>query len=338
MRFVRWGSLALAVGLLGCTGNPAADEPEIPNPFGVPSSVSLPMPATLTTVAPLQQAAAGYRAQGSPPISMAQQIAGNMQVYSQSTRLINTILEAVNKTGLQPDRPFTFPDPGNPTGKLTVLLQVRADHAVISIGEGTSATGSAQVLGISYTSRTKGTAVLRPLRNDPGSGRFILATTYDLDAGRASADGAGDSTVLPDAPNKQKMRAHWEFASIKSAPAASPSFTMKVSAALQNQTKPADSGNWAISSQFLADGSAAAIAAMQTASTADRLMFVPNDIDQFLGAHDFYIGTDGNDLATSSASPTLRGILPADDSLYRPFPTNPSHADPFEDPVFTFPQ
>ena len=101
---------------------------------------------------------------------------------------------------------------------------------------------------------------------------------------------------------------------------------------------PSDAGVTAFSANFLTDNRGAFILAKQTPRTGNVLQFLRND-GTFAGSagHEFYVGETDDSIATPSATPALKAILPLDSSLYRPFPTDPAQGDPFGDPSFNFP-
>jgi hypothetical protein len=305
------------------------------NPYGVPTRVSLAMPASLSP-----GKSASYRTQdvGSDTAAGVQQ---NLSIYLGSTTLINTILQSVASASLKPGQSYTFDDPSHPGTQLTVLLSILSDHAVIAIGQGTSATGLNQTIGISYTSPRKGVAVLQSRNVDPVNGRFYLATTFDLDAGHVSADGASDNTAVASPANAQKVAAHWEFTSTAAATGSNPAFQMQVSAFGRKPFDPANSGVLALSANFLSDGRGAYIGGAQIGATGNVFMLLPNDGKSFgltpPASHDFYLTPTGLNLPAASASANLKAAIPADGSFYKPFPTDPAIADPFADPKFRFP-
>lgn len=335
MKLRAWTGIALSVSVLGCAGNPAATSSQ--NAYGIPSTVAIAMPQTLKTVSALKSVSA-YRTQAAL-LSMSQQLEGHMAVYSQSTKLVDGILDGVTKLNLTPGKPFTFK--GADGQNLTVQLDVKDGYSVISVGQGTSATGENQIMGMSFTSRTKGKAVFKPQVGTSGMGRFMLATNFDLDAGKASADGYHDTSVITGGQTSQKVRAHWEFESLKGAAAADPSFALKVSAYSHKESNPQDSGIFALTANFLEAGGAAALVGLKTPQTGDAFRWVPSgENPSFEGDYEkaFYLSTDGKDLDPAQATAALKAIVPAEGSIYEPFPADPSQQDPLAEATFAFPR
>lgn len=339
MRLPAWGPVACAVGLAGCGVTPVSPANPVPvggNPYGVPRSVALPLPASMTG----SPTAAGFHTAAAES-SLAATLRGNVAVYVGSAILIDAILDGAARADLVPGVPRTFTD--SKTGQTyTALLQVEADHALISIGQGNQATGSPQIIGISYSSPTQGEAVYRSLTPDPELGRVAFATRYDLTAGTATADGISDTSVFANANPGGEAAAHWVFTKLDSTSAASPSFSMQVSANLDLHGNPTVSGVYALSANFLPDGSAAAIGGLQTGATGDRFAWWPTDNVSWSTVlpppHAHYVTSLGGDLPPLDASAALVAALPADSSLYQPFPSDPGQGDPFSDPRFAFPR
>jgi hypothetical protein len=312
------------------------------NKFGLPTSVRLPLPASVIATGGgnvISTGGGNYEVLAEEePFSLAKSLHDNTQVYLGSTTLVEEILKAVGKAKLVPGTEYTFPDEDHPGQELTVLLEVKSDHALVSIGRGKSAKGENQLIGIAYTSPKKGRAVLHTPVPDPEMGRFYLATDYDMEAGTASADGVADTTMIKQPGGK--LRAHWEFASTKEA-GAGKVFAMKMAAFIHVPDEPQNSGIHAISANFLNDDRAAAIVGVQIGATEGKFLFFPNDGVSWLPQptpHDFYLDAKGKDVAAASADATLKAILPADEDIYRPFPADPNQGEPFGDSRFAFPQ
>lgn len=335
MKRLIWLGTAATVGLLGCVGNPAGTNAD--NPHGLPTTIALEMPGTLKSVSALT-AVTPYRTQAQL-VRLSDQIKGNMAVYTESTRLVEGILAAVIKHNLPEGKSFTFKDGGK---TLTVLLERKSDHRVVSIGEGDAAKGAGQILGISFTSKTKGRAVFKPSEQKPGMGRFVLATTFDLDAGMATADGYSDTTVLSGESAPQKLRAHWVFERFAEAPEASPSFAFQVAAYAHRPNRSNDTGVFAIAAHFLKPGGAAAIIGIQAGMTQNKFTWVPStDPPNFVEpiTKGFYLSTDGKDLLPDQAPDALKAILPADSAISTDaFPADPSTVDALAEDAFKFPE
>lgn len=355
--------LAASLGLVACTSNPLGAAGA--SKFGIPSSVSLTLPASVTDVT---SSTSSYRTQSLGVFSLAKAVQDNLQTYIGSTKVVNAILSDVASASaagtIQAGTPFSWTD--KTTGiQYTALLSTFSDHAVIDIGQGTSATGADQIIGISYTSPTQGTAVFKNLAShyDPTLGRIAFATTFDLTAGKASADAVADNTVLsPEPANAGTGRAHWEFTRMSNANPASPSFSMQAYGFTHAAVATSSNGVAALSTNFLADGSAASVAGLSTGDTAsfvnasngtstatagswNAFLFLPND-DTTLSAssnntatpHDFYMSAQGQDEPKTSANANLQAAVPPDTSIdATKFPADPG-SNPFSDPRYTFPQ
>ncbi len=317
----------MALGVLGCAGNPMGTSS---NPFGVPSSVTLAMPDSLKTVSALKSVSA-YRTQ-TETFSIGEQIGANLEIYLAATELVDAILTALAAVDLTPGKPYTFTEDGD---TLTVLLDLKADHAVISIGEGTSATGENQIIGISYTSPTKGRAVFRSREPMPGAGKFALETIFDLDAGKVSANGYSDTTMLA-GNDPQEFSAHWEFKTRKEPPAGVPWFTVRASAYFYLPGNADESGVYALVANCLEDGSAAAILGVQMPLTGPDFTLIPSDAS--IGDVGFFLGSNGQDLSPSVARSDLKRIVPTRQTIYEPFPADPSERDPLVEDDFRFPR
>jgi hypothetical protein len=302
------------------------------NPFGIPTRVNLKLPATVAPGA----ASAGYRTLAVDPGVLAlAELQGSVTQYLNATFLIDTILKEAADAKPVPDKPVAIKDPRLGDDPYMLLLSVYADHAVIAVGQGASAVGPGQLMAISYTSPTKGRAVVHLPFPDQVLGRYDLATTFDLDQGKVSADALSDTSQVATAGHAVKRWGHWEFTSV---PSASPSFTLRSAVFANPSDSPSDAGVTAFSANFLTDNRGAFILAKQTPRTGNVLQFLRND-GTFAGSagHEFYVGETDDSIATPSATPALKAILPLDSSLYRPFPTDPAQGDPFGDPSFNFP-
>lgn len=330
-----WLGALLALGVLGCSGNPLGTAS---NPYGLPGSVSLAMPDSLKTVSALKSVSAyrtttqraGAHVQAAH-FSLGEQIGAHLGIYLASTELIDEALKAISEAGLTPGQPRTFTEDGE---TLTALLEVKADHAVLSIGEGGSATGENQIIGISFTSPSKGRAVFRSREPMPGAGRFALETTFDLEAGRVSANGYSDTTMLTEA-DPQQFCVHWEFRTNDQPPAGVAPFTMRASAFFSIPQNADDSGIYAMVANCLPDGSAAAILGLQVPRLGSAFALVPSDDSGELG---YYLGADGKDMAASAARSELKQLVPTRQTIYEPFPADPSTMDVLSLPIYQFPQ
>jgi hypothetical protein len=320
------------------------------NPYGMPTTVRLPMPASVVAagggnvvapgggnvVAPgggnlIGQAGTNYRIAALPAADMlAAGVRENTLIYTKSTALIDQVLQILAMVHISPKNPVTMPDPGHPERILTATLEVKADHALISIGEGNTAKGATQMMSLRYTSPRKGRAVFH--LTDPKGSKIFLATDFDLDAGQASADGAFDATQSD--VNQQLGVGHWVFSRHAAAKADEAVFTMAGSVFLHNPGHTDDDGVSAFAAAFLPDDTGAFLFGAQTEATGDAFVFVPR-----VGVsteHDFYMDAQGGDLPKEKASAALKGIMPADAAIYKPFPADPTTQDPFKDTRFAF--
>jgi hypothetical protein len=325
-----WLGAALALAVLGCTGNPVSTGS---NPHGLPTSVSLAMPDSLKTVSALKSVSAyrtsAYRAQAEDAFSLSEQIGAHLGIYVVSTELIDDVLATLQETALKPGEPHTFTQDGE---TLTVLLETKADHSVISIGEGRSAKGENQIIGISYTSPRKGRAVFRSREPMPGAGRFALETVFDLDAGKVSANGYSDSTMQED---PQEFCVHWEFKAVSNPPAGVADFTMRASAFFSLPNVADESGVYAMVANCLDDGSAAAILGVQTPALGNAFTLIPSSSN---GDTSFFLGADGKDMTPAAARSDLKALVPKRQTIYEPFPADPSTMDVLALPIYQFPQ
>ncbi|HEY9724492.1 MAG TPA: hypothetical protein V6D47_21000, partial [Oscillatoriaceae cyanobacterium] len=150
-------ALALTALTAGCVASPTSrmlapqTTTSAANRFGIPTQVGLTLPASV-----IAAGAGNYRVADTAPPSIATFVKNNVSVYANTTGLVNAILTAIAKAGLIPGKSYTFPDDQHPGQKVTVILSVLSDHAVISIGRGNTATGPDQMVAISYTSPRKG--------------------------------------------------------------------------------------------------------------------------------------------------------------------------------------
>jgi hypothetical protein len=303
------------------------------NPFGVPSQIGIPLPQSATAHS------ASYRVASADTPSLGATLQTNLAIATSTTATINTILSNCARAGLVPGRSYTFADPGTPGGQVTVLLTVLTDHAVLSIGKGTSATGSTQMISISYTKPSKGTAVFHA-EHDPAMGRLYVTETYDADAGYASIDAMQDATAVADANSQQKAIAHWDLIRHDASASAGATFTLKVAANLVKPQHPSDNGQVSLTANFLADGSAAAVVGLSNAGTGNQFKLVPNDglswNDPNAG-HDLYLSASGQDVTRAQASAQLRAIAPTGSDLVQPATNDPVQTNAFAGAQFQFP-
>lgn len=339
-----WLALGLPLALAGCHG-PTTTGSNLAG--GVPTAVELPMPASLSQVAPLSQTAAFRVLATSGGTSFATDARTFVGIYVQVGKLIAQLLGDVASAQangrLQTGTSYTFTSGGT---TYTVLLRTENGKNVLSIGQGTSATGADQLCGISYTSAQQGVAVFRL---DTSSGNLAYATTFDLTAGKATADLFDDASTA----SNQVMRIHEDFTST---PTATPSFAMQVYANSQTLNDPNASGVIVMSSAFLPDGSGASLIGASTGATAtatnatvgtqNAFQFLPDDGQTFLSGpynestpHAFFMGADATDIAYGAEGATLDAIVPADTSVdFSQFPGDPTQENLATDTTFTFPQ
>jgi hypothetical protein len=314
----------------------------------IPDRISLPMPSSIVATG-----GGNYRLTAAgDPLLISKAMHDQVGIYQGVTNLVNGILKGVAASPLQSGQSITFPDNDNksftaaqkllPENQLTVKLEVLADHSLVSIYRGTGAAVANELIGISYTSKTKGTAVIRPQQPEADGTRITFSTAFDLDAGVASADGVGDTA------EGGKVRAHWEFRHFGGGNADKTSFSARVTAYTVTPSKK-ERSLYELSANFLPDGSAAAIVGVLPYEVKDllkdKVLFVPNagadpDITNSK-AHDFYIDRAGKDLPAASAAAALKALVPSDDDIQKPFakdPTEPANGDPLADPVFAFPK
>jgi hypothetical protein len=323
------------------TASASAKTPAKANPFGLPTTVRLALPAALGGAGVVAAGGANYRTQELPaPDALAKGVRDNTEIYTRTTALIDEILKGVSQLELQPGRSVTFADPAQKGHSLTVLLEVKSDHAVISVGTGKAAKGATQVFAMRYNSPRKGHAVFH-IEDAAPEGRIHLATDFDLDAQKASADGAFD-TAERGGSDHQKSFGHWEFSQTKTAEADEVAFSMAGSVHVDRPEGMEEDGVLAFAANFLPDGRGAFLFGVQNAATGNRFVFLPRDGVSYFSdppaAHDFYMTAAGADLAKTGATPALRAIAPPDTAIHRPFPAHPGTQDPFEDARFDFPE
>jgi hypothetical protein len=340
-----------ATCLLASACAPAVNAPTVNNPFGMPTTVRLPMPASVVAsgganvIAPgggnvIAPGGGNYRAlEVPPPDALAKGVRDNTKVYTDQTELIDGILKGLAQLRLPPGKSFTFNDPKRDNQKLTVLLEVKADHALISIGTGDTAKGPNQVMGLRYTNPRQGRAVFHV--DNAKEGKIYLATDFDLDANKASADGALYRTHAAQAED-QIVRGHWEFKRNATAGADAPAFEMAGSVAIHKPSKADEDGVFAFAANFLPDATGSFLFGAQNKATGDGFVFLPRDGVSFFAKppaeHDFYMTAKGEDMPKDKASAALKAITPADTAIYKPFPENPGTQDPFKDGRFDFPE
>ncbi|MNT72312.1 hypothetical protein D3C72_2108970 [compost metagenome] len=68
----------------------------------------------------------------------------------------------------------------------------------------------------------------------------------------------------------------------------------------------------------------------------DAFTLIPSD--ETSGDTSFYLGADGKDIAPSAARSTLKAIVPTRQTIYEPFPADPSTMDVLSLPIYQFPQ
>lgn len=259
--------------------------------------------------------------------------------YAETVLIINGILDRALAGGLEQDTPKTIDDPRG-TGKLTVVLSTTGSVGVLRVAEGTAYHAADQIMGLAFTGPTHGVAVYRSQALDPQLGHLAIATHFDLSAGKVSADGLADPTVLPNAQTSTIYRAHWEFATPAAPTANDPTFTMRVGAFIHDSEKPCNTAPVAVCANFLASGEAAArmgrvLPGNTTISYTrnDGTGYDPSASD----ADDFFLAKDGSNLDAASASAALEALAPTPGVFPTSYPPDPGVGTPYADPTFAFP-
>lgn len=302
----------------------------------VPDSIAVPLPALLTGGNAI--AAGGGNAiaagggnwrvlAGSP--SMAAILKENVAVYRKVTEMVEAIVKQVKQHRLELDRPYTVATAD--IGEITILVRKVDGRGLISIGRGKTATEQ-QLIGISYDPETRrGTMVMRPDVTGP-EGILACATTFDLNAKRASADAVADRRGAGD----MLARVHWEF---DGAPTGDRDFRLQIGVAGEKPSEPKANGHYLYTANIAEKVGAAAVFGMVTGHTQQKLIWYPND-GNFLAnpiARDFYVDAAGKDMAPADAPAALKALVPGEADLVTPYPAMPNAEALLGEAVFAFP-
>ncbi|MDB5097492.1 MAG: hypothetical protein JWM80_1913 [Cyanobacteria bacterium RYN_339] len=336
---------------------------ELPSKIGLvlPSSIVTNTSANIVTNASSNIVAQGGGNYGVLQVSLGENLVAaavkiNVVPYLISTVTVEKILIGLNlgyRAGLiKVGVPFTFRDDDSkvlteaekdlPENKLTALLEALPDHARVSIYQGTAVAAGKQVAGLSFTSKTRGTAVFKPSRPDKEGGTGVFTTQFDLDANQATAEGYFDKRGWSPPAGRERLR--WIFEATPGAKAQALAFKMRVSAYINNPAK--DTQLIEASANFTADGGGAAILGIIPASAkaalGDKLVWFPNDgtlpDPAKPKAHDVYLDPKGLALDGPKAPAAYKALVPADDDVVKPYVTDPAEGDPLADAAFAFPQ
>lgn len=346
--------------------------PAPPRPAGattlLPTRVIPPLPASLRAVAGLVGAdgaslvgadggtmvAAGglnYMVLQAKPAPLSEMIRGQLQIYLVTTAVIEAILRAAAVASLQAGATLTFPDNDNPDltaeekqrpeNHLTVRLREAADHAVVEIFRGPAPDPQRQVAGVSFSSPTRGRALLRDLGPKKDGTQTWVATSFDLDAGSSSAD------LYVEGPTTARSRLHITFAAAPGAGPGQPTFRVRTAGYGKNPAKK-DDGVLELSINFRDEGAAAIVGFLPAefkAMLGESLVFLPSDGSEPNPAntapHAYFLDDRGRDVAAASAPAALVAIVPADTDVQKPFmtdPTVPADRAPLQETIFKFPE
>jgi hypothetical protein len=365
------------------TSKPAADQA-----FDLPKSVALSLPPALNIVA---QGAGNIVSQGAGNIvtnassNVVAQGAGNIvtnassnavvkdrrlladealpflatilpiytQIYTSSTRKIDLAIAALRKAGLKDGMTVTFKD-DDPVPELatcTVRFKRVGKVAVVQVCFGPTF-DEAKIGGVAVFQDAKhGRLLVHPPL--PTVKALLLASTFDHELHRASADGLVDGSLIlggiggedgtPIPVVASAERYHYEFEELNPAKQQGATFRMGVAAFRTNNEKPAFNGGYALEANFLADGGVAAVGGMQTPATGPEFLWfgggaLPVEASE---PHALFAGiTEGKlkDWPRSAATSAMQAIVPPDDAVAKTFPKSPLETDLEADPVFQVPR
>ncbi len=363
----RPSGLAASAPVAGPPGLSASARP-VGSSIALPTRVTPPLPVSLRAAAGLVGAdgasligadggtmvAAGslnYAVMQAESLPLSGVIRGQLQIYLVTTGVIEGLLMAAVAASLQPGGTFTFPDKDSPDltaeekqqpeNHLTVRLRPAADHAVVEVFRGPTANPERQIAGVSFSSPTRGRALLRDLTPKKDGSQIWVATTFDLDAGSSSAD------LYSEGAGAARARLHIAFTAAPGAGPNQPTFKVRTAGYGKNPAKKED-GVMELSVNFRDEGAAAIVGLLPTefkALLGENLVFLTADGSQPNPAntapHAFFLDAQGREVAAADAHAALRAIVPADADVQKPFmtdPTLPAERAPLQEAVFKFPE
>lgn len=278
-------------------------------------------------------------------------IRGQLLIYLVTSLVTEQILLAAAAASLQPGATLTFRDDGNPEltaaekdrpeNHLTLRLLPVGDHGVVEVFRGTEPDPARQIAGVSFTSPTQGRVLLRDLAPKKDGTQNWVASTFDLEAGRSSAD------LYSEGPGPARARLHISFTADPGAGENQPAFMVRTTGYGKNPAKKED-GVLALSVNFRDEGAAAIVGFLPAefkAMLGENLVFLPSDGSEPNPAnsapHALFLDAAGRDLAPASAPAALKAIVPADTDVEKPYmtdPTLPVERAPLQEAVFKFPE
>lgn len=351
---------ASAPATIAASASPAV----IANPFGVPNTISPTIPASVIATGGgnligqaggnligqaggnligqaggnlIGQAGGNYAVfQAPPPLDPKMVLENNLETFLLASTLSQAILETAFSVQLIPGVPKTAVTqiPILAGKEVTGLLELKADHAILSVGLGKEAKGPNQILGISFTSPKKGKAVFYGTMF-PNKGYIV--SNFDLDAGTGTSDGFW---TLP--TTGERIATHWEVKKF-AGEANGKAFSIQASRAAFQPFTPDSSGYFGMAMHLLKDDTGVAAFGIQDKVTQDLFTFIPTD--GLLQSNNpgkpyaHYFSTKGEIIAADAASDALKALIPVEADIYQPFPAMPTlDYDPAKDPKFAFPQ
>lgn len=271
---------------------------------------------------------------GAVAISLAKYMKVALGLYVDSTFLVDLTLSEMRRHKLVPGVPYTgiSDHPLLPGQELTGLLERTPDGLMLSVGFGKEAKGPQQIVSLKFSSPRRGSAIFHGVMLPE---RPYIVTTFDLDAGTATAEGFRTSLT------GDRVASRWEFKTYTDAPDGK-TFSARVSRGLHSATDPNLYKHFGMAMNFLGDGTAAGIVGWTLTDREDEFLVIPRDAD-ISGDYaskrtDVYVAADGKDL-TAEPSAGLKAIVPKPEDILRPFPEVPAASyKPESDPRFVFPE
>jgi hypothetical protein len=301
------------------------------NPFGFPSSIGVGGPS-------LAGGQYALLAAGAPTPAWLLRL--DVLPYFAVRALVDGILTAAAAAQLEVGRDYVFEDHDKPGKFLTLRVEVKPDHALLSIWRGQVADPSRQLVSIRWTDASHGSAVFHTLPDDGDAKRTYLATSFDRAGGAASVDFLVDDPHGSDNGGPQQTANHLELRAYPGATAGQPAYGVRSGMTIHKAGDPATPSTVAVAANWLPDGRGAFWVAVGNQTTQGKQVFWPVDPADFgkspPGPHDFYVDKLGLDLPRLLAGPLLKGVLPADTELPAGYPADPGAGDPFGAPGFAF--
>lgn len=269
-----------------------------------------------------------------PAQAAAKLVADTLVNLSEPQKLVDLMLQAATAAGLQPGQTATFPF-GAPAKTHVMALVLVGDHALLTVDEGEAPDPAKRIAALAFTSATRGTVVFRDVADFPGAPEMIVAETFDLDAGTITAAAAG-RVGLPGAQLVQSSR--YELRRLDGAPEGR-AFTFRTSTTQHSPLNLLTPHGWKIAADFAADGTGAYWAEVFN-KLGGPFLFPVDGVSYGKtppAPYAFYMRTDGLDLPEAEAPAGTKALLPNLDVAVPAYVGDLKDADPFADPVFTFP-